>query len=130
MTNLLVRRSAVAAGAIVVAAAEFAILRSAAGVDVAAGSGTSSRDVTMVAVVAAAAVAALAGWALLALLERTTARARVVWTAIAVAVLLVSLTGPLGGIGAGAKATLVLLHLSVGAVLIAGLPRRPAGADR
>jgi nitrate reductase gamma subunit len=130
--NLFLRRAAVAAGAILVAAAEFAILHSAAGVDLAAHSGESTRQITVGAVVVAAAVAALAGWALLALLERRTGRARVWWTSIAVAVLLLSLlVGPLGGVGAGAKLSLALLHLSVGAVLILGLPRpRPEGANR
>jgi hypothetical protein len=122
--NLLLRRAAVAAGAILVAVAEFAILHSAAGVDLAAHSGTSTRQITVGAVVVAAAVAALAGWALLAVLERLTARARAWWITIAVAVLLLSLLlGPLGGVGAGAKLSLALLHLSVGAVLILGLPR-------
>ncbi|MFC4019318.1 DUF6069 family protein [Micromonospora sp. GCM10011542] len=131
MTNLLPHRAAVAAGAILVAAAEFAILHSAIGIDVAARTSTSTRQITVTAVVVAAAVAALAGWALLAVLERATARARVWWTSIAVAVLLLSLLlGPLSGVGAGAKVSLVLLHLSVGAVLILGLPRRPARRDR
>ncbi|MBQ0993059.1 hypothetical protein KBX08_23580 [Micromonospora sp. H61] len=80
----------------------------------------------------ATAVAALAGWALLAVLERRTNRSRVWWTSIAVAVLLLSLVvGPPSGVGGGAKATLALLHLSVGVILILGLPRsRPGGASR
>ncbi|MET7672090.1 DUF6069 family protein [Micromonospora luteifusca] len=130
--NLSPRRAAVAAGAILAAAAEFAILHSVAGVDLAATSGNSTRQITVAAVVVAAAVAVLAGWALLALLERLTNRARVWWTSIAVAVLLLSLlVGPPGGVGGGAKATLALLHLSVGAVLILGLPRpRREGLNR
>ncbi|MET8524325.1 DUF6069 family protein [Micromonospora sp. NPDC005172] len=130
--NLLVNRAAVTASAIVVAVVEFALLHSVAGVDVAVTSGSSTRQVTVAAVVVAAAVAALAGWALLAALERATNRSRVWWTSIAVAVLLLSLVvGPTGGVGAAAKATLALLHLSVGLILILGLPRsRPAGANR
>ncbi|MEV1315055.1 DUF6069 family protein [Micromonospora arborensis] len=130
--NLLLRRAAVAAGAILVAVAEFAILRSAAGVDLAANSGNSTRQITVAAVVVASAIAALAGWALLALLERLTSRARVWWSAVAVAVLLLSLlVGPPSGVGGGAKAILALLHLSVGVVLILGLPRpRPEGLSR
>ncbi|MEH1164160.1 DUF6069 family protein [Micromonospora sp. CPCC 205539] len=130
--NLLLRRAAVAAGAILVAAAEFTILRSGAGVDLAATSGNSTRQITVTAVVVAAAVAALAGWGLLAVLERWTERARVWWTSIAVTVLLLSLLGgPPSGVGGGAKAALALLHLSVGVVLILGLPRpRPAGLNR
>ncbi|RLP91310.1 DUF6069 family protein [Micromonospora sp. CV4] len=132
--NLLLRRATVVAGAILVAAAEFNILHSVAGVDLATGSGNSTRQITVAAVVVAAVVAALAGWALLAVLERLTARAGTWWTAIAVAVLLLSLlAGPPSGVGAGAgaKATLALLHLSVGVVLILGLRRaRPEGLNR
>ncbi|PYC66691.1 hypothetical protein C7C45_23950 [Micromonospora arborensis] len=130
--NPLLRRAAVAAGAILVAVAEFAILHSAAGVALAANSGNSTRQITVVAVVVATAVAALAGCALLAVLERLTSRARVWWTSVAVTVLLLSLlVGPPSGIGGGAKAILTLLHLSVGVVLILGLPRpRREGLSR
>ncbi|MFF0371735.1 DUF6069 family protein [Micromonospora sp. NPDC005087] len=130
--NLLLHRAAVAAGAILVATAEFAILHSAAGVDLAAGTGNATRQITVAAVVVAAAVAALAGWALLALLERLTNRARVWWTSIAVAALLLSLlAGPPSGVGGEVKAALALLHLSVGVVLILGLSRpRPEGLNR
>ncbi|MEU8391235.1 DUF6069 family protein [Micromonospora sp. NPDC048842] len=130
--NLLLGRAAVAAGAIVVAVVEFALLHSAAGVDLAVRSADSTRQVTVAAVIVATAVAALAGWALLAVLERRTNRSRVWWTSIAVVVLLLSLvTGPPSGVGGGAKATLALLHLSVGVVLIIGLPRsRPGRASR
>ncbi|GAB3959731.1 hypothetical protein GCM10027614_79870 [Micromonospora vulcania] len=121
-----------AAGAILVAAAEFAILHSAAGVELAVNSGDSTRQVTVAAVVVAAALAALAGRVLLAALERFTGRARIWWTSIAIAVLLLSLlVGPPSGVGGGAKATLALLHLSVGVVLIVGLPRpRSQGRNR
>ncbi|WP_328650241.1 DUF6069 family protein [Micromonospora sp. NBC_00330] len=130
--NLLLGRAAVAAGAIVVAVVEFALLHSAAGVDLAVTSGDSTRQITVAAVIVATAVAALAGWALLAVLERRINRSRVWWTSIAVAVLLLSLVvGPPSGVGGGAKATLALLHLSVGVILILGLPRsRPEGAGR
>ncbi|MEV4656599.1 DUF6069 family protein [Micromonospora sp. NPDC049301] len=130
--NLLLRRAAVAAGAILVATAEFAILHSASGVDLVAGTGNATQQITVAAVVVAAAVAALAGWALLALLERLTNRARAWWTSIAVAVLLLSLlVGPPSGVGGGAKAALALLHLSVGVVLILGLSRpRAEGLNR
>ncbi|WP_410821042.1 DUF6069 family protein [Micromonospora sp. 050-3] len=130
--NLLLGRAAVTAGAIVVAVTEFALLHSAAGVDLAVRSANSTRQVTVAAVVVATAVAALAGWALLAVLERRSNRSRVWWISIAVAVLLLSLVlGPPSGVGGGAKATLALLHLSVGVILILGLPRsRPEGASR
>ncbi|MEU5669267.1 DUF6069 family protein [Micromonospora sp. NPDC047753] len=130
--NLLLGRAAVTVGAIVVAVVEFALLRPAAGVDLAVRSANSTRQITVAAVIVATAVAALAGWALLAVLERRTNRSRVWWTSIAVAVLLLSLVlGPPSGVGGGAKATLALLHLSVGVILILGLPRsRPERASR
>jgi hypothetical protein len=66
-----------------------------------------------------------AGWALLALLERLTART--IWTVTA---LLASLGGPLSrsGITAANRAVLVLPHLAVGAVLIPAL--RSTAASR
>ncbi|MEV4199878.1 DUF6069 family protein [Micromonospora globbae] len=124
MTRILVRRSAVTAGAVVLAVAEYATVRWGAGIDLAARTGASTRAVSVTAVAVAAALAALAGWGLLALLERVTTRARALWTTIAVVVLLISLVGALGGVGAGAVATFVLLHLTVGVVLIVGLPGR------
>jgi hypothetical protein len=81
-------------------------------------------------------VVALAGWALLALLERFTARARTIWTAVALLVALLSLAGPLS-ILASTEANvlaLALMHLAVAAVLIPMLagtspaPARPAPA--
>lgn len=121
-----------AAGAVAVAVAEFALLRSVAGVDLAVRSGGATRQVTMGAVSGATTFAVLAGWALLAALDRVTNRAHVWWTSVAVVVLLLSLVvGPPSGVGGGAKATLALLHLSVGLILILGLPRpRPEGAQR
>jgi hypothetical protein len=61
-----------------------------------------------------------AGWTLLCLLERVSARPRRAWTMAALLVLLVSLAAPLSGGGAGVadRATLVMLHLVVGVVLI------------
>ena len=82
-------------------------------------------------------VVALAGWGLLALLERFTARARTIWTAIALLVALLSLAGPLSALASTSAANavaLALMHLAVAAVLIPGLagtspsPARPAPA--
>ena len=81
--------------------------------------------------------AALAGWALLALLERFTARARTIWSATAVLVALLSLAGPLSALASTSAAnvlSLALMHLAVAAVLIPMLagtspaPARPAPA--
>lgn len=76
-------------------------------------------------------VPALAGWGLLALLQRVTARARTVWTVIAVAVLALSMLPVLGATSTGALVVLGLMHLAVGAVLIALLTRTgPAAPTR
>lgn len=83
------------------------------------------------AVLAASLTAALLGWALLAVLERWTRRARTIWTVVAAVVLLLSLTGPLtGALTTPAAVALVALHLIVGAVLILGLRRTSAAAGR
>lgn len=76
-------------------------------------------------VVVASLLAGLAGWAVVAVLERSTARPGRIWAIVAAAVLAVSLTGPLGSaVGAAAALVLILLHLVVAAVLIPGLARR------
>lgn len=64
--------------------------------------------------------AALLGWALLAVLERFTARPRRIWTITAVVVLLVSLAMPFnsGEIDTAAKWVLLALHLVVGGTVI------------
>jgi hypothetical protein len=82
-----------------------------------------TQTVGPIAVAATALVAGLAGWAALALLERFTRHARVIWTALAIVVLAVSLLGPLNGVDATTKAALLGLHTVVGVVLIVGLPR-------
>ncbi len=118
-----IARLTISGSAIAAACGTFALLRL-AGVDLAVRAGAAEQRVTLPSVVLAATVAALAGWALLAVLERLTARARTWWTVIATAVFLLSLlAGPPGGITAGAVAGLALLHLTVAVVLIAGLRR-------
>ncbi|MEO5874335.1 MAG: DUF6069 family protein [Streptosporangiaceae bacterium] len=71
-------------------------------------------------------LAGLAAWFLFALLERFTRRARAAWTVVASTVLALSLTGPLSATSTAAGITLAVLHLLVGAVLIAGLRRTSA----
>ncbi|MBG0565952.1 hypothetical protein I4J89_31345 [Actinoplanes sp. NEAU-A11] len=109
--------------ALAVAAAEtvYLLARYGAGTDLALADGTT---VGPAAVAVAAAVAGLAGWALLAVLERVTSRARLIWTVVAAAVFAVSLLGPLGGADAGAVLALSVLHSAVAGVLITGLPCR------
>lgn len=87
------------------------------------GDGTQTIGPLLVAVVTL--LAGLAGWALLAVLERWTARPARTWRIVALVVLAVSLLGPLGGaVGAAATLVLLLLHVAVGAVLVVGLVRR------
>jgi hypothetical protein len=65
----------------------------------------------------------LLGWAFLEILERFTRHARLIWTIVAGIVLLVTfapLAGPMSG---GTRATLAVLHLAVGAPLIAAFYR-------
>lgn len=85
--------------------------------------GEQTLDIGVAAVVLIALLVALAGWGLLAALERFgVRRARAIWTGLAVAVLALSFL-PLTGDGTdgGTRATLALMHLVVGVVLILGL---------
>ncbi|WSQ06572.1 DUF6069 family protein [Streptomyces sp. NBC_01231] len=93
--------------------------------DVRAGSGDPVQSVGVAAVVVVAAAAGVAGWVSLAVLERLVpARARAIWTALAVVILVLSLAGPLDqGTTTGAKAGLVALHLVTGMVLVPMLAR-------
>ncbi len=75
-------------------------------------------------VIIAALVGGLIGWAALALLERFTARAGRVWLIVGGTVLLLSLAGPLSQAdGIGSTIALLIMHLVVGIILIAGLLR-------
>lgn len=86
-----------------------------------------AREVTAGAVVASSLGAALAAWALLAVLERHTSRARAVWTAVALGVLAASLVPPVtAGVGPASKAALALMHVAVAAALIPLLRRTSA----
>jgi hypothetical protein len=100
-----------------------------AGVDltVRAGVPATVQRVGPVAVAIVTVLAGLAGWALLAVLERITPRARSVWTVVAVIALGLSLTGPIGG-GTTMASTLALvgMHLAAAAVLIPTLARSAA----
>jgi hypothetical protein len=79
------------------------------------------REINAGAVVMFSIAPALLGWVLLATLERfAPKRALTIWTAVATAVLLVSLL-PLVSMSAGAALALGLIHLIVGGVIIAAL---------
>ncbi len=70
-------------------------------------------------VIGVAVAASLLGWLLLALLERRTPRARLLWTTIALVVLAASLALPLAVVTTtSAIAGLVVMHLTVGAAVI------------
>jgi hypothetical protein len=80
---------------------------------------TKAQAVGVAPVVIEALIAALLGWALLAVLERFTRRARTIWTVVALVVLLLSLSGPLtGGVTTATKVSLSLMHIALAAVLI------------
>lgn len=89
------------------------------------GGAETTNDVNAGLVAGTSLTASLAGWALLAVLERLTTRARKVWMGIATAVLIVSLGGPLSatGITAANKAWLAAMHVAVGVTLIPLLAR-------
>jgi hypothetical protein len=70
-------------------------------------------------VISVAVAASLLGWLLLALLERRTSRARLLWTAIALAAVAASLGLPLAvATTTSAAAALIVMHLAVGAAVI------------
>jgi len=73
-------------------------------------------------VIGVAVAASLFGWLLLALLERRTPRARLLWTTIALAALAASLALPLAfATTSSAVAGLIVMHVTVGAVVIPAL---------
>lgn len=73
-------------------------------------------------VVGASLIASLVGWGLLVTLERRSTRARTIWTVVAIAVLLISLSLPLSvGTTPSTKAVLAVMHVAAAAVLIPGL---------
>ncbi|TDD66380.1 hypothetical protein E1262_22315 [Jiangella aurantiaca] len=93
-----------------------------AGADLEVTTGGWTMDVGLPLVLGAALGMSLAGWGLLILLWRRTGDARRTWTGIALAVLLLSLGGPLtADAPAETRVYLTLMHVAVGAVLIPGL---------
>jgi hypothetical protein len=88
--------------------------------------GGAPQQIGLGAVTAVSLLAGLGSWLLLAVLEKWTRRARVIWRVIAVLVLVVSLLGPLSAASGAAMAVLVALHLVVGGILVWGLPRPAA----
>ncbi|WP_435207643.1 DUF6069 family protein [Micromonospora sp. bgisy143] len=119
-----IRDRAVAVVVAVLAAVAVWSIATLSGAQLTVDQGAGPQDVTVLAVVLNAAIAALLGWGLLAVLERFSARARRIWTGIALTVLVLSLVpASLVGASAGTRAALVLMHLVVGAVVIVGFRR-------
>ncbi|HEY7272153.1 MAG TPA: DUF6069 family protein [Actinoplanes sp.] len=114
-------RFAIVLAAMAAASAGWAIAKPLLGIDltVATGAGTTTVEALTATLVSLG--AGFAAWALLAVLERLTSRARTVWTVIAVVVFLVSLTGPLGAVTTAGMVALMTLHTVVAVILIVGL---------
>lgn len=75
-------------------------------------------------------LASVVGWVLLGLLERFTSGGRRAWSIVAIAVAILSLSGPMSGSGitAGNRLALALMHVAVAAVLIPTLSRTAASS--
>ena len=86
-------------------------------VDLVVGSGAGARTVGWVGVAVVSALAATAGTLLLALMARLP-HGRTWWTAVATAVLLLSLGGPLGAATAEAVIVLAAMHVVVWVALV------------
>lgn len=85
--------------------------------------GAEPQRVGPIAVVVVSLLAGVAGTALLTLLERVARRPRSAWLIVSLAVLLLSLAGPLGATSAAATVALACMHLAVGLSIAAGLAR-------
>lgn len=123
------RRALVVAGAVLVTALVWVVGEPLLGNDLVVTSpGQPTQDLGLAAVLFVALAASLLGWAALAVLERFTARAVLIWTIAALVVLVASFL-PLFGVEAsgGSKIVLALLHVAVAAVLIPGLRRTARG---
>jgi hypothetical protein len=116
-----VRNRSIALGAAVVATVVLWLIANVAGAELKVDQGSGRQDLTVVSVILTSAIVALLGWGLLALLERFSARAKTIWTGMAVAVLVLSLVPPsLVDASTGTKVTLVSMHLAVGVIVILG----------
>ena len=133
-TRALPRRSAVplsvdlvvVGAAVVCATVLWATVALWGGVDLEVRSGGTVREIGGAAVAGVTALVAVLGMGLLRLLERRTARAPRTWTVVALAVLAVSLLGPLGATSAAATGTLLALHAVVATVLLVAAHRSRA----
>jgi hypothetical protein len=119
------RRWLTVIAAMATATALWGIAESLLGIDLVVRRGGDQLHIDSLAVTLTSLVVGLIGWGSLTLLERLTPRGRTIWRSIAAVVLLVSFTGPLSAVTAAAGVVLLLMHLTVGAILLAGLPRQP-----
>ncbi len=118
------RRAGVVAGAASAVGLVWTVAVPVAGVDLAVRMGERTQDVGLGSVLTVAVAAGLLGWALLAFLESRTHRAARIWTGVALAVLVLSLAGPVTSAATATAAVVLLaLHVAVGAVLIPALRR-------
>ncbi len=108
--------------AVVVALVAWFVAGERAGIALDVRSGDATQHVGPIAVVLATLLGGIVAWALAALLERVTSRPRMLWTAVMVAALLLSIAGPLSlGIGGATQGALIAMHQLVGGTLIAGM---------
>jgi hypothetical protein len=119
------RRTVSVAGAVIAALGVWVIAVPILGAHLTIRFGSGAPQTIGIALVAGASLlGSLGGWGLLALLERRTPRARTIWTAVAVVVVVASLSLPLiAATTMSAKVALSLTHLAVAAVLIPTLSR-------
>jgi Family of unknown function (DUF6069) len=113
------RRTLAVLGAAAATLTVWAVAGPLAGVDLRVHVGSGMQQIDPATVVAVSILTGLAGWALLAAVEHFTPRPRAIWTATALAVLALSLAGPLSnGATTAAKVALTGMHLAAAAVLI------------
>jgi len=117
-----VRRLVAAGSAVVAAVAAWALIEPIGGVDLRAPAQGSSEgfDIGLLAVALTSAAASLVAWGSLAAAERWTRRPKGIWTGVALAAFLLSLSGPALGTGIATESRwlLALLHLVVTVTLI------------
>jgi hypothetical protein len=121
-------RGAAVLGAAAAAATVWLVAVRGAGVDLRVVIGDRTESIGLGPVLGVSLVVGLLGWALLAALESRSRRATSMWTAVAVAVVVLSLVGPISGaVTPAAAMVLVALHLTVAAVLIPLMRRSSVG---
>lgn len=122
-------RSLAVAAAVLAAVVLWLVAVPVLGLDLLVGSDAQAQQVSLAAVVVVPLLAGAAAWGLLAILERRTVKAVKSWRIAGWTFLAVSLLGPLGmGAAAGTLTVLLLMHGSVGTILMLGLPLRRPGA--